>query len=103
MYKYPGSNAMTFGFWQKDPLITGENWYKPTSFHPLKTSEMSRLRFQYVVHEIVFKILNVFQISQQSFGIRQMLQAVIINFYVLMQRHAHSNVFFKIYRQNKSF
>lgn len=73
MYKYPGSNAMTFGFWQKDPLVAGENWYKPVSVHPLKTSEMSRLRLQCVVQKISFKIYNVFQISQQSFGNGQML------------------------------
>lgn len=44
MYKYPGSNAMIFGFWQKDPAIAGQNWYKPAKLHPIKTSEMSRYK-----------------------------------------------------------
>lgn len=42
MYKCPGSDAMTFGFWRKDPAIVGQNWYKPAKFHPIPTSEMSR-------------------------------------------------------------
>lgn len=42
MYKYPGSDAMKFGFWRDDPFIVGQTWYKPAKFHPAKTSEMSK-------------------------------------------------------------
>lgn len=74
MYKYPGSNAMTFGFWHKDPLVVGQNWYKPAKFHPLKTSEMSRFAItnQNKIQQI-FKIWVYFQIFEQSFRNRQML------------------------------